>query len=189
MAAAAGAQARRANVYETIYITRPDTSAEDADKVASRVSEVVGRLDGKLVRVDNWGKRKLAYTIRKMTRATFVYVKYVGYNDLVAELERNFRLLDPIIRYQTIVVERAVDPESFEVDPEEVKFLHIESEEDEEEPGLEQQLGLTDESSKESSEDEGRERTAEASSRSDDDSEGKTGKDDKRRSSDEEEEE
>lgn len=131
-----------AHQYETIYILRPNTDPDDADKVAQRVAEVVDRLGGKLVKVDNWGKRRLAYPIKKFTRGVFVYVKYAGFNDVVAELERNLRMLDTVVRYQTIVVDRNIDMRAVEVDPEEVKFLRIEVTEDEEEPNLEEQLGL-----------------------------------------------
>jgi small subunit ribosomal protein S6 len=133
----------RAREYETIYILRPNVDPDDAEKVSSRIGEVVDRLEGKLTKVDNWGKRKLAYPIDTHNRGIFVYLKYVGYSDLVHELERNLRLLDDVIRYQTVKLQDSVDLSSLEVDPEEVKFLRIEPTEDEEEPGIEQQLGFT----------------------------------------------
>ena len=139
----AAEERRWANEYETIYILRPNTSPEEADKVAQRVAEVVDRLNGKITKVDNWGKRRLAYTIKKFTRGIFVYVRYVGFNDVVAELERNLRMLDPVVRYQTIVLVQGLDPAEVEIDPEETKFLPIEVTEDEEEPSFEQQLGLS----------------------------------------------
>ncbi len=140
--AEAAEQIRWASEYETIYILRPNTDPDDADKVAQRVAEVVDRLSGKLIKVDNWGKRRLAYPIKRNTRGIFVYVRYVGFSDMVAELERNLRMLDAVVRYQTILLARTVDLADYTVDPEEVKFLRIEVTEDEEEPGLEEQLGL-----------------------------------------------
>ena len=139
----AAEERRWANEYETIYILRPNTSPDEADKVAHRIAEVVDRLNGKITKVDNWGKRRLAYAIKKFTRGIFVYVRYVGFNDVVAELERNLRMLDPVIRYQTIVLAQGFDPADVEIDPEETKFLPIEVTEDEEEPSYEQQLGLS----------------------------------------------
>ncbi|WP_368408845.1 30S ribosomal protein S6, partial [Erwinia amylovora] len=47
--------------YETIYILRPDVDADTAEKIQNRVAEVVGRDAGKLVKVEAWGRRKLAY--------------------------------------------------------------------------------------------------------------------------------
>lgn len=158
--AEAAAKIRWANDYETIYILRPNTSPDEADKVAQRVAEVIARLDGKLTKVDNWGKRRLAYSIKKNTRGIFVYVRYVGFNDVVAELERNLRMLDPVMRYQTIVIARNIDMNEVQVDPEEVKFLPIEVTEDEDEPDLEQQLGLKARERSDYDEDESREASA-----------------------------
>ena len=105
MATAAGsAQKKYAREYETIYIMQSAVDPDEADRVASKLAEVVTRLDGKLTKVDNWGKRRLAYNIKKNTRGVFVYLKYVGYQDIVAEIERNLRMTDSVIRFQTIQV-------------------------------------------------------------------------------------
>jgi len=53
----------------------------------------------------------------------------VGYSDLVAELERNLRLLDEVVRFQTVLLTEDIDPASVSVDPEEVQYLHVEEEE------------------------------------------------------------
>lgn len=128
--------------YETIYILRPMTSTADAEKVSHRVTEVVERFGGKLTRVDNWGKRRLAYPMKNHSRGVFVYVRYVAIGDVVVELERNLRILDPVIRFMTVQVRDEVDVAALEVDPEEVAFHHVEGEEEEEEENLEERLGL-----------------------------------------------
>ena len=94
--------------YETIFIMRPDASDEVTESVKGRVEGVVEKLGAKLTRWDDWGKRKLAYQIRDRTamkyhdRGVYVYMKYVGSNELVAELERNLRMAEPVLRYMTI---------------------------------------------------------------------------------------
>ncbi len=145
MADASGGLTRWAREYETIYILRPDVTAEDGERIANRIAETVARLTGKITKVDNWGKRRLAYTIAKHTRGIFVYVRYVGYNDLVAEIERNLRLFDNVIRFQTIVIGDMIDLAQVQVDPEEVKFVPIEQTPDEEpEPDAAERLGMYD---------------------------------------------
>jgi small subunit ribosomal protein S6 len=161
LADASGGLTRWAREYETIYILRPDVTSEDAEKIATRIAETVERLTGKITKVDNWGKRKLAYVIQKHTRGIFVYVRYVGYNDLVAELERNLRLFDNVIRFQTIVLRDMVDLAQVEVDPEEVKFVPIEEGDDEPEPDAAERLGMG----------EGRNRPERAEESSDEDAE------------------
>jgi small subunit ribosomal protein S6 len=135
---------RLAREYELVYILRPTVAPSEARKVADRITDVVQKRGAKLVRVDNWGKRKLAYPIRKMTRGIFVYVKLVGFTDVVAELERNLRNLDDVVRYQTVRLEDVQDAAALEVDPEEVLFREIESSgEEEEDPTFEERLGMS----------------------------------------------
>lgn len=134
-----------AREYELVYILRPSVSPSEARKVADRITDVLEKRGAKLTRVDNWGKRKLAYTIKKHTRGVFVYVKLVGFTDVVAELERNLRNLDEVMRYQTVRLEDVHDLTTLEVDPEEVQFRDIETaaEEEEEEPTFEERLGMS----------------------------------------------
>lgn len=136
----------RAREYETIYILRPSVDPDEADRIATRVREVIDGMGGKLLRIDNWGRRKLAYTIGKATRGVFVYVRYVGLNDLVAEIERNLRLIDDVVRHQTIRIKDKVRVEDYAVDPAETQFRRLEAPapEEIEEPELAQRLGLVE---------------------------------------------
>lgn len=137
---------KRAREYETIYIMRSSVHPDEADRIAQRVKDVISSRGGKLLRVDNWGRRRLAYPIQKGTRGVFVYLKYAGYSDLVAELERNLRLIDDVMRHLTVLVNEHVELESFAVDPEELKFHRLEeaAPEDDQEQELAARLGLID---------------------------------------------
>ncbi|MCA9587655.1 MAG: 30S ribosomal protein S6 [Myxococcales bacterium] len=131
--------------YETIYILKPDVDAESAEKVQSRVSEVIGRDAGKLVKVESWGRRKLAYPVQKNKKGVYMYVKYIGRGGLVAELERNLKLADAVLKFQTVKLDHDVDMEAVTVDPEEVKLQKLDlPAEDEAEESREKQLGLVD---------------------------------------------
>ena len=132
-----------AREYETIYILRPNVETEEANKVATRVRDVLERTGAKLTKVDVWGKRRLAYDIGKFTRGIFVYVGYAAHGDVVAELERNLRLLETVMRYQTIVVADRIDLDEVEVDSSEIEFAEIEQSEDEDdEPTTAERLGM-----------------------------------------------
>jgi small subunit ribosomal protein S6 len=145
MAIATGAQPLRSKEYETIYILRPDVDADTAEKVQHRVGEVVDRESGKLVKVEAWGRRKLAYPVGKLKKGVYVYVKYVGRGGLVHELERNLKLQDSVIKYQTVLTKEDVDVAGVTVDPEEVKMARLElPAEAEEAESRERQLGLVD---------------------------------------------
>ena len=135
---------RRAREYELVYILKPNVSTADARKVSDRIVDVVGRVGAKLTHVDNWGKRKLAYPIKRHKRGVFVFVKLIGFNDMVAELERNLRILDDVVRYQTIRLDEVDDVAEVSVDPEEVEFRDIETDadDDDDEPTFEERLGM-----------------------------------------------
>jgi len=144
MAEAAAIKGLPLREYEVIYILRADVSKETAERIATRVEDVVAREGGKLTRVENWGRRPLAYEINASRRGVYVYVSYLGQGNVVAELERNFRLLDEVIRFQTVKVND--EPGDVVVDAESIKFEAVEppAEGEEEELTIEQELGLVD---------------------------------------------
>lgn len=141
----AEAQILKSREYETIYILRSDVDADTAEKVQARVAEVVGRDNGKLVKVESWGRRKLAYPVAKQRKGVYVFVKYVGRGGLVQELERNLKLSDSVLKFQTVQTNDEVDVSALTIDPAEVKFERLELPvEDEEKESREKMLGLVD---------------------------------------------
>jgi len=133
---------RPSREYELVYILSPNVDPDAAEKISTKIQEVLARLGGKITKVDQWGRRRLAYPIQKFTRGIFVFVKFVGYSDLVAEIERNLRNADAVIRFQTIRNDTAVSLETVEVNEEEVKFERLAAPEPEAEPSIEEKLGL-----------------------------------------------
>jgi small subunit ribosomal protein S6 len=134
----------RAREYETIYILKPDIDADTAEKVGGRVAEAVTKEAGRLTKVEAWGRRRLAYDIGKQKRGVYVYLKYTGNGKTVAEIERNLRLADSVIKYQTVLVRNDVEVETLTVADEDVKFERLELPpiEDERDESKERQLGL-----------------------------------------------
>ena len=134
----------RAREYETIYVLKPDVDADSADKVGTRIAEVVIREAGRLTKVENWGRRRLAYDIAKQRRGVYVYLKYLGTGKTVSEVERNLRLFDGVIKYQTVLVRNDVEAEGLAVADEDVKFERLELPplEDDRDDSRERQLGL-----------------------------------------------
>jgi small subunit ribosomal protein S6 len=134
----------RAREYETIYILRPDIDADGAEKIGTRLAEVVGRESGRLTKVESWGRRRLAYDIGKQRRGVYMYLKYLGGGKTVAEIERNLRLSDGVIKYQTVLVRSDVEAEGLNVSEEDIKFerLELPPAEDDRDDSRERQLGL-----------------------------------------------
>jgi len=132
----------RAREYETIYILRPDVDKETADTLTARLAEAVKTEQGRLTQVELWGRRRLAYQIRGLRRGVYVYFKYLGRGNVVAELERQLRLADSVVRYQTILVRNNVVLEQ-EVAPEASAALDFELPPDaDEDMTRERELGL-----------------------------------------------
>lgn len=95
--------------YETVFILRSDILDDDHKKVLNRMSGIIEKLDGHILMQEEWGKRKLAYKIQKNSHGIYHYLRYLGYNDMVSEIERNLRILEPVIKYMTIKLGDDVD--------------------------------------------------------------------------------
>jgi small subunit ribosomal protein S6 len=135
----------RAREYETIYILRPDVDADNAERLNARVAEIVTREKGRLTKVESWGRRRLAYDIAKQKRGVYMYLRYLGMGNVVAELERNLRLSDLVLKYQTVLLRPDVETAAVEVSDDDVKFERLElPTEDEREESRERQLGLVE---------------------------------------------
>jgi small subunit ribosomal protein S6 len=96
--------------YETIFILRPETNQDGITLVNQRVRGIIDGANGRVIKLDNWGKRKLAYEVKKNTKGIYLYWSYLGNTGVVEEIERNLRLLDSVIRYYTVKVDENVDP-------------------------------------------------------------------------------
>jgi small subunit ribosomal protein S6 len=136
----------RAKEYETIYILRPDIDADNADKIGGRVADVMAKGNGRLTKVELWGRRRLAYDIGKQKRGVYVYLKYLGSGGVVSELERNLRLFDHVMKYQTVLVRSDVEVAAVAVDDADVKFERVELPpiDDDLADSRERQLGLVE---------------------------------------------
>jgi small subunit ribosomal protein S6 len=143
---------KRASDYETVFILRPDIDAEGSEKVISRVVSSIEGSHGRLTKVESWGKRRLAYPISmpmplgQQRKGVYVYVRYLGFQGSVSEVERGLRMADSVMRYLTVRVGHDIDVSSVVVDPEEIKVRRIEitTDEDDRDESFEAQLGLSD---------------------------------------------
>src|SRR5688500_15781621 len=98
-----------AREYETIYILRPNTPNEGVAEVNTRIRNVIESMGGKVIKVDNWGKRRLAYEVAKERKGIYLYWQYLAQPGVVEEAERNLRMLDNVIRYLTTKVDENID--------------------------------------------------------------------------------
>jgi len=132
--------------YETFIISDPDLPDEINTALDGKIQSIVTSNQGEVLTYAPWGKRKLAYPIRKRTRGLYVLMEYTGGPQLVAELERNLRIDERILKFITVLLEEHFDPERererrvaqaavvpFTEEEESVSPISVEAEEEEEE--------------------------------------------------------
>ena len=91
--------------YEVMYIVDPDTPADRLEKLNTAVGNLIEKEGGKVVRMDDGGRRTLAYPIKKKTEGYYILFEIEGTGQEIAELERRMRVNDMIIRYITVRVD------------------------------------------------------------------------------------
>jgi len=96
-------------LYEHIFLARQDLSQSQVDALAATATEIVEANDGKVVRTETWGLKSLAYKIDRNRKAHFVMLNIDGPGTVVAELERQTRINEDVIRYMTIRVDQLED--------------------------------------------------------------------------------
>ncbi len=88
--------------YEVIFIVHPDLDENALKGVVDRVQSWITDSGGSVVKLDSWGKRRMAYSIRKQREGQYIFIEAQFAPTFSAELERNMRFVESIMRF-TIV--------------------------------------------------------------------------------------
>jgi small subunit ribosomal protein S6 len=105
--------------YETILIAHVDLSEDELTTLIDRYCAVVTGQKGILIKVERWGKRRLAYLINKQARGFYILIDYAGESTVVDELERNLKIDDKILKFMTVLKDKAVDADTLQKEIEE----------------------------------------------------------------------
>ncbi len=97
--------------YETTVIAHPSLSQEERQPLFDKLTKLLSDGKGLLIKLDEWGQKRLAYEIKKQTRGYYVFLEFCGDGALVKELERNMRLDDQVLKYMTICTAQEIDEE------------------------------------------------------------------------------
>lgn len=92
-------------LYEHVFLARQDLSQAQVDQLAATATEIVEAGKGKVTKTETWGLKNLAYKIDRNRKAHFVMLNIEGPGAVVAELERQTRINEDVIRYLTIRVD------------------------------------------------------------------------------------
>ena len=89
-------------IYETMLVLDPEMSKEQVDGFTEKLKQSLGDRGAEVLRVDEWGVKTLAYEIKKKDKGYYLIFYLKGDEALVAEMERNLRLMEEVLRYLTV---------------------------------------------------------------------------------------
>ena len=89
--------------YEIIYIVHPDLEDTALEEVVNRVQNWIEEDGGEIIKTDDWGKRKLAYPIRKQIEGHYYKLDANLVPSSIAKLERNLKILESVLRFLVVL--------------------------------------------------------------------------------------
>ncbi|MBB1549102.1 MAG: 30S ribosomal protein S6 [Clostridiales bacterium] len=92
------------NKYESVIIVNPNVDEEGIKALEKKFTDIINN-DGKLEKIDNLGKRKLAYEVKKNNEGIYLVLTFEANADLIEELQRNYRITDEVIKFIVIRIE------------------------------------------------------------------------------------
>lgn len=92
-------------MYEHVFLARQDLSQSQVDSLAQEATKIVEANEGKVVLTETWGLRTLAYKVQKNRKAHYVMLRLDAPTGVIAELERQTRINEDVIRFLTIRVD------------------------------------------------------------------------------------
>ena len=91
------------NKYESVIIINPAVEEDRVKELTTKFTDMINK-DGKVEKADNLGKKKLAYPVKKNTEGYYVVFYFTANPSIIAEVERNYRITDDVIKFMTINV-------------------------------------------------------------------------------------
>ncbi|MEJ2110497.1 MAG: 30S ribosomal protein S6 [Acidobacteriota bacterium] len=94
--------------YEVVFVAAPTLSSEELEEFINHAQSVIEGKNGKVVKIDNWGKKSLAYKIKRFREGYYVVLTIEGDGSGIAELERRFRVTDFVLRFISVRIDEAL---------------------------------------------------------------------------------
>jgi len=96
----------RKQSYESVVLINAALEDEQVETTITHIQETITSHGGEIIELDRWGRKRLAYPIKKSKSGYYVVIRFEATTDIVAILERNYRLDENIIRYLTIALDK-----------------------------------------------------------------------------------
>jgi len=94
------------NLYEHTIIAKQDVSPSQIKQLIEKYSKIVEKLDGDVVKTENWGLLELSYIINKNKKGNYIHFKIKGKSEIISELEKNEKIDKNLLKYMTIRVKK-----------------------------------------------------------------------------------
>ena len=94
------------NFYEHTIIARQDVSPSQLKQIEEKYSKIVEKLDGDIVKLENWGLMNLSYLIKKNKKGNYLHFKIKADGKIISELEKNEKIDKNLLRYLTVKVKK-----------------------------------------------------------------------------------
>lgn len=91
--------------YEAIFIVHPEVTGDDQAALIDKYQKILTDQGANVLKLENWGTRTLAYTVKKQTKGCYVLVIFEAEPTVIAEFERRMRIDDKVIKFQTVILE------------------------------------------------------------------------------------
>ena len=94
------------NFYEHTIVARQDISPSQLKQIEEKYSKIVEKLEGSIVKLENWGLLNLSYLIKKNKKGNYIHFKLEANGKIISELEKNERIDKNLLRYLTVKVKK-----------------------------------------------------------------------------------
>ncbi len=93
-------------IYESIFIINPNLSDDETNATIKKMQDVVSKQGGEMTKFEDWGKKKLAYEVKKQKRGHYGFFQFKGTPAAINELERTYKLTDAVIKFLSVKLEK-----------------------------------------------------------------------------------
>jgi small subunit ribosomal protein S6 len=105
--------------YESVVILDPEVADDDVRQFTERYTSLIKDHDGEIIKVEDWGKKRLAYLVKKRDTGRYILLDYVAPPEVINEVERNFKIDEGVLKYLSVKMDDDVDLEAFKAQAEE----------------------------------------------------------------------
>jgi small subunit ribosomal protein S6 len=99
--------------YESVVILNPDMVDDEVKGFTEKYTQIVKQQGGEIIKIEDWGSKRLAYPVQKRERGRYILLDYVGKPALLTEVERQFKIADEVMKFISVKIDDNVNLEAF----------------------------------------------------------------------------